>query len=1006
MIMYPRMLSLLLTSISCASFVSAVRFDFNGIPVWAPQNHSAQAIFLRSPEFSINPGAVSASLFITAKISPLLKPQHEGDDANDYGAPRGAAVVQGVLSCSYKVWVNGILLGVGPGHAFPAYAQAVNTIDIGAALRPTGSNVIAIASFFSNASAVFNISDANPRVQADVRVTDGSGVVTTVTATGAAWSTLDASAYMSPTGETEAGTNWYSMPQEFLQRQLYPVGWTDTGFNATPQWRAAQRAPDFALPYLEEDTAAVALTRTACSVTLISSAIKCGAAPEAAPLELVCSLDGSSVIDAISFASYGTPSGACSAPASGANNFSRGACDAADSASVVAALCVGRASCVVTPTNALFGGDPCDKTRKALAAAVACRGAEALSTYLIDYGQEFNGGVNLTFAGWAGGGNVTVLLGEALANNNTGPGVQSPLKTGNLYASTWSLSASDARANAGVAQHEMIQFRFAEVRGSPVPLTREGARAWVVQHAGANDFERACAASTRGVDAWAARGVAPPPPARAGAGLRWASASAGLDAVLNFTAYTAVASALDVNVDSRTRQRSVCDVDAAITAAAQYAVFAPGDYAYQRKTARLVLDASATGPGMWMEFSLSDVLMAHADARESGSLALARAAWGADDSVTSADGALYTLQWRAGLRYWNATRGMFHFPADCGGGLGASACAPLADWPTTTRDGYVMDTAPGGGNPEDAIRNGFGAIALDALADLAGWLGAPDAAAARYAAAAESTRAALRARQLRWNGSEAFVVDGTAGAAAAHAAVHSTVYAAAAGIADGNATLAAALGAFLARRNVVPSSCMTGRWYVEACFRLGRWAAAPADFALDLLSRDTYPSWGYMLSHQNATMTLEAWAWEDKWNTDAAHPWCASPAFLIPRFVLGAQALTAGWKTWIVAPQPSRLDYISASVPTPFGAASLLLRTAAAAGVGANITLAVTVPEGTMAEACLPLPGDASAQAAFSNSSLWVDGLLAADARAWGRFLCATAQLAPGEHLVERRAVV
>ena len=986
------------------------RFDIGGIPLWHPLNHSSQSVFLRSPEFSIPTTAGKGSramLYITAKISPLVLPVHKALTGEAYyGETKRNAngdMHQGVLICSYKLWINGILVSAGPGHSFPATAQAVNAIDVGSFLRPSGGapNVLAVSAFFSNSTQISTFADANPRVQAALVLTDSNGNVnTTLIATSEEWLALDASAYMSPTGET--GTTWYAMPNENLQLDLFPRGWSDTNFSADARWQAAVIAPEFVLPYLEESPAPVMLTRTACSVTPISSARKCGAIPEMQTLQLMCSQDGSSIIDSIVFASFGTPSGTCENQRSGQNNFFHNStCDSSDSSAVVTAACLGKAFCNLNATNAAFGGDPCDKTPKRLAVAITCRGQEnASSSYLIDYGQEFDGGVNLTFAGWAGGGSVEIVLGEALESNGTGPGVQSPLKTGNIYASTWTLSALNSAANAGITQHEMVQFRFAEVRGSPVPLTREHAKAWVVQHSGANPFENVCSTSTRNVDAWAAAngGLSPPLPVPAAA--TWVSSDENLDAVFNFTAYTAIASAVDLNVDSRTRQRSLCDVDAAITAAMQYAVFAGGDYSYQRKTARLALDTITTGDGMWMEFSYSDVLMAYYDARDSGDLTLVRDAWGADNSTKNSDGDLYTLQRRAGVRFYNAVRGQFTFSSNCDG-EDASACAPLVDWPTTTRDGYILNTQ---NNTEDAIRNGFGVISLNALADIAKWLGFTTD-AARYVAYAASTKEAMLSRQLRWNGSEAFLVDGTHGAAALHAAVHSTVYAAAAGVADGNATLAAALGNYLARRDVLPSSCMTGRWYVEACFRLGYYAAAPADYAIELLSRKTYPGWGYMLFHENATMSLEAWAWKDKWNTDAGHPWCGSPAFLIPRFIMGATATGPGWVTWKVAPQPSRLTMISTTVGTPYGAAVLQLLTTVSSG-SANLTLSLTVPVGTAVEVCLPLPGDALAQAAIQTSTLWVDGMIDSGANAWGRFLCATNLVNEGNHVVERRGLI
>lgn len=57
-------------------------------------------------------------------------------------------------------------------------------------------------------------------------------------------------------------------------------------------------------------------------------------------------------ITAITFSSFGTPSGSC------ASGFTKGACNAANTTSALTALCVGQPSCVVSVDTGFFG-DPC-----------------------------------------------------------------------------------------------------------------------------------------------------------------------------------------------------------------------------------------------------------------------------------------------------------------------------------------------------------------------------------------------------------------------------------------------------------------------------------------------------------------------------------------------------------------------------------------------------------------------------------------------------------------------
>ena len=651
------------------------------------------------------------------------------------------------------------------------------------------------------------------------------------------------------------------------------------------------------------------------------------------------------------------------------------------------------APAVVAPAWPTVGGAPSGTflyLEPSAPPAALARGACYVTTLsparqLVDFGQEFVGGVNFSFTGAAAGARVRVTLGEEL---NADGSVHAPMRTGNFWSSNWTLSG-DAR-DVGIAHHEIVQFRYAQVdyfADAGVPrLTAATARAWVMQHAvggtGVNPWESACATSTPAAVLWA--GAPPPPPAPLGS---FSSSSTALDRVFAFSAYTIVATSVDVNVDGQTRERDVDVIDALNTARGQYAVFAGGDASTQERTLRELLTNDTGQWTQWYDFHASSVLTARDHAFFAGDAAPARDAWGADDdAIRGADASYNSLQFEAGLRYWNASgNALLSFPPDgsCGGSW---ACDPLVDWPTTTRDGYDC----GKDNYEDTVRSALGALAIRALADVASVLGESDD-AARFAAMADATRAALKARSLRWNGSEAYFVDGTTGAPAAHAAVHSTVMALAAGALDGDAAAVIAATKFLARRGVAPSSCMMGRWWVEGLLRAGVWAGEAADLALDILTADAYPGWLYMLQI-GATTTLEAWRPEDKGNLDFAHPWCASPSFTIPGALLGAVPLTPGWVRWRLAPQMTALDNARANIPTPAGNVAVEWTGGRAA---ANTTVSVVVLSGQTAQVCLP-PGGAG------GATLVVDGVVDTGATAWGRMLCTGEDLAPGKHVVER----
>ena len=88
----------------------------------------------------------------------------------------------------------------------------------------------------------------------------------------------------------------------------------------------------------------------------------CGSGAENANVTLTC--PAGQTIDAITFASFGSPTGSC-------GSFATGSCNASSSLAVVSALCVGRASCTVAANNGTFT-DPCDKTVKSLSIQATC----------------------------------------------------------------------------------------------------------------------------------------------------------------------------------------------------------------------------------------------------------------------------------------------------------------------------------------------------------------------------------------------------------------------------------------------------------------------------------------------------------------------------------------------------------------------------------------------------------------------------------------------------------
>lgn len=142
---------------------------------------------------------------------------------------------------------------------------------------------------------------------------------------------------------------------------------------------------------------------------------------------------------------------------------------------------------------------------------------------------------------------------------------------------------------------------------------------------------------------------------------------------------------------------------------------------------------------------------------------------------------------------------------------------------------------------------------------------------------------------------------------------------------------------------------------------------------------------------------------------DWGHPWCAAPALIIPRWMVGLQPTGAGWSAWRIAPQlAGNSTMVSLRAPTPWG---MLVATAASPpGQAASVTLQVPASASLgLGQACLAGPSDVAVPPP-SGDYLTLDGqrIPAANTTTWGRFLCtqpgAISGAAPGQPTVVRMA--
>jgi alpha-L-rhamnosidase len=221
----------------------------------------------------------------------------------------------------------------------------------------------------------------------------------------------------------------------------------------------------------------------------------------------------------------------------------------------------------------------------------------------------------------------------------------------------------------------------------------------------------------------------------------------------------------------------------------------------------------------------------------------------------------------------------------------------IVDWPAKERDGYVFREV-------NTVVNAFRLAALAKMADLAKALGKTGEAgdfSKRHAEGRERFHKAL------------FMQDKGAyrdGIGTDHASSHASLFPLAFGLVPEDHR--AAVVAYLVKRGMT-CSVYAAQYLLEGLFAYGADQAA-----LKLITASGDRSWRHMVE-SGTTITWEAWDMRYKPNQDWNHAWGAAPASLLPRFVLGAEPVSAGWKTTRIRPHPGGLSHSNGKVPTPLG---------------------------------------------------------------------------------------
>jgi len=221
----------------------------------------------------------------------------------------------------------------------------------------------------------------------------------------------------------------------------------------------------------------------------------------------------------------------------------------------------------------------------------------------------------------------------------------------------------------------------------------------------------------------------------------------------------------------------------------------------------------------------------------------------------------------------------------------------IVDWPAGERDGYVF-------TPLNTVVNAFHLRALTMMAEMGRALGR-DKEAAEYAAREAKTRVLFN--QTFFDPKLGLYRDG---ADTPHNSLHANLFPLAFGLVPEDRR--AAVAGWLVKRGM-KCSVYPAQYLMDALFENGRDAEA-----IDLMLAPGDRSWRHMVE-SGTTITWEAWDQKYKPNQDWNHAWGAAPANLLPRHVLGAQALEPGWSRASIAPRPGKLKSAAGKVPTPRG---------------------------------------------------------------------------------------
>ncbi len=491
--------------------------------------------------------------------------------------------------------------------------------------------------------------------------------------------------------------------------------------------------------------------------------------------------------------------------------------------------------------------------------------------FFVDFGHSALAGIRLKVRG-SDGHTVEMRVGEELS----APETVAKMRTGNTYDESWTLKDGEQiLENFGYRV-----FRYAEIINAPAGFDASSIEAVVYRH----PFNDEAA--------------------------HFSSSDTVLNAVWELCKYSIKATAMDLYVDTHTRERRNYEGDALINQLSHYAV--DREFALPRYSIEYLYYI----PTWPTEYKLQSVMMAWYDYLYTGN----------PDSLRKH----YAIIKTKSLEAFINDRFLVEKAPDEGGQSGPYG-RDLVDWPQSQRDGYEFTRI-------NTVINAFNYKAIKDLGSIAETLGLQEE-ALHYQRLAAKLKEAINLH-LYDRPSGRF----KDGEESRHFAQHASAFPLALGAVA--SALQEPVADYVASRGMAVS-VYGSQFLLEALYSAGRPQAA-----LALMNARSGNSWGHMLYALDATIVGEAWDPSQKRNMSFSHAWASAPANLIPRGLFGVVPLTPGFTRFQIKPQPAGLEWARLTLPSIKGPIGVAFKRESGA-----LELTVTIPANTTATVHIPMEG-------------------------------------------------